>query len=123
MESGLEQRIDQLRLLEWQDLTSATGIKTKVWTARPEALAGIPVLQETLTLSPSDLSNTQTLSATWNGTFAPITSVSAGPALSNSSAVKVVATLTWRSVRTGKTQVRSLVTVISRGGLSRSDRM
>ena len=123
VESGLEQRIDQLRLLEWPDLTSATGIKTKVWTARPEAVAGLTVMQETLTLSPADGSATQTLSATWNGAFTPSTSVSAGAALSGANAIRAVATLTWRSARSGKTQLRSVVTVISRGGLSKSDRM
>ncbi|MEQ1862917.1 MAG: prepilin-type N-terminal cleavage/methylation domain-containing protein [Chthoniobacteraceae bacterium] len=122
VESGLEQRIDQLRLLEWPELTDGTGITAKVWTARPDAMAGLTVSQETLTISPSDVPGTQTLDATWNGTSSPTTNFTGGTALSAASAVKIVATLTWTGRRSNRGQTRSLVTVISRGGLSKSDR-
>jgi Tfp pilus assembly protein PilV len=120
--SGLEQRIDQLRLLGWDDLTNGTGITSNVWTARPEAMAGITVAQETLTLSPCDVPGTQTLQATWDGTSAPTIAFTAGTALSGASAVKAIATLTWTGRRSGRAQTRSLVSVISRGGLSKSER-
>ena len=116
------QRVDQLRLLEWPELTDGTGITAKVWTARPEAMAGITVSQETLTLSPCDAAGTRTLTATWDGASSPTTSFSAGTALSGASAVKAVATLTWTGTRSARAQTRSLVTVISSGGLSKSDR-
>jgi Tfp pilus assembly protein PilV len=122
VETGLEQRIDQLRLLSWNDLTSGSGITTNVWTARPEATTGLAVTQETLTISPSDVPGTQTLSAIWNGTSSPTSSVSAGTALSGANAVKAVATLSWTGQRSNRTQTRSLITVISRGGISKSDR-
>ena len=119
--SGLEQRIDQLRLLEWPELTDGTGITAKVWTARPEAMAGITVSQEAFTLSPCDVAGTRTLTATWNGVSSPTTTFTAGTVLSGASAVKAVATLTWTGRRSKRAQTRSLVTVISRGGLSKSD--
>jgi prepilin-type N-terminal cleavage/methylation domain-containing protein len=119
---GLEQRIDQLRLLEWDELTDGTGVLTKVWTARPEAMAGIAVSQETLTISPCDVPGTQTLQATWNGTSSPTKTFTAGTSLSGASAVKVVATLTWTGRRSKQARTGSLVTVISRGGISKSDR-
>jgi Tfp pilus assembly protein PilV len=119
--SGLEQRIDQLRLMQWSDLTDGTGILSSVWTARPEATAGITVSQETLTISPCDVPGTQTLTATWNSASAPTTSVSAGTPLNAASTVKVVATLTWTGRRSSLPQTRTLVTVISRGGISKSD--
>lgn len=122
VESGLEQRVDQLRLLQWPELTDATGIIAKVWTARPEALAGVTVSQETLTLSPCDAPGTQTLQAMWNGTSSATTTFSAGTALSGASAVKVVASLTWTGRRSTRSQTRNLITVISRGGISKSDR-
>ena len=120
--SGLEQRIDQLRLLEWLELTTGAQITTKVWTARPEALAGITVTQERLVISPLGVSGTQTLSATWNGSASPTTTVTGGTALSGASAVQAVATLTWTGRRSNRAQTRALVTVISRGGISKSDR-
>lgn len=120
--TGLEQRIDQLRLLEWPELTDGTGITAKVWTARPEAMAGITVAQETFTLSPCDVAGTRTLNGTWNGTSSPTISFTGGTALSGASTVKAVATLTWTGRRSQRAQTRSLVTVISRGGLSKSDR-
>ena len=118
---GLEQRTDELRLLDWPELTDGTGITTKVLTARPAAMAGIRVTQETLTLSPCDVSGTRTLTATWNGTSSPTISFSSGTVLSGASAVKAVATLTWTGRRSNRTQTRSLVTVISRGGISKSE--
>jgi len=120
--SALEQRIDQLRRLPWPELTDGSGITAKVWTARPAPTAAMDVTQETLTLSPWDVAGAKTLTATWDGTANPTVSfdASAQP-LSDARAVKVVATFTWTGRRTLRTQTRSLVTVISRGGISKSD--
>ena len=118
--SGMEQRMDQLRLLQWNELADGTGITAKVWTARPEAMAGIAVSQEKFTISPCDVAGTQTLQATWNGVSAPTISFTGGTALNAASAVQAVATLTWTGRRSGRSQTRSLVTVISRGGISKS---
>jgi prepilin-type N-terminal cleavage/methylation domain-containing protein len=120
--SGLEQRIDQLRLLQWPELTDGTGITSAVWTARPESTTGITVSQETFTISPCDVPGAQTLNATWNGVSIPTVNFTAGTALGGASAVKVVATLTWTGRRSGRTQTRGIITVISRGGISKSDR-
>ena len=120
--NGLEQRLDQIRLLQWPALTDGTGITSTVWTARPEATAGITVSQETFTISPCDSAGAQTLNATWNGTSSPTVSFTGGTALSGASAVKVVATLTWTGRRSARTQTRGLISVISRGGISKSDR-
>jgi Tfp pilus assembly protein PilV len=120
--SGLDQRVDQLRLLEWTELTDGTGITGKVWTARPLPTAGITVTQETITLSPWDVATAKTLTATWNGVASPTVSFGAGAQnLSDASAVRAVATLTWTGRRSTRPQTRSLVTVISRGGISKSD--
>ena len=118
--SGLEQRVDELRLLDWPELTDGTGITAKVWTARPEALAGLTVSQETLALSPCDVAGAQTLHATWNSGANPATNFTTGTPLGEASAIKAVATLTWTGRRSQRAQTRSLVTVISRGGLSKS---
>jgi type II secretory pathway pseudopilin PulG len=120
--SSLEQRIEQLRLLEWPALTDGTGITGTVWTARPEPAAGLSVTQETLTISPWDVAAAKTLQATWIGASSPTVSFGAGAQnLSDASAVRVVATLTWTGRRSTRIQTRSLVSVISRGGISKSD--
>jgi hypothetical protein len=80
------------------------------------------VTQEKLTISPVDIAAAQTLSATWSGAAAPSATYGPGSALISAKAVKVVATLTWTENRSSKSQTRSLVTVISRGGISKSDR-
>lgn len=119
--SGLEQRMGQLRELTWNELTDGTGITTKVWTARPEPVAGITVSQETLTISPYDLATAKTLQATWTGTSAPSIVFSAGAdSLSSAKAVRVLATLSWTGRRSSRPQTRALVTVISKGGISKS---
>ncbi len=120
--SGLEQRIDQLRELEWDELTNGAGLTTKVWTARPVAMAGITVAQETMTLSAYDIAGAKTLQGTWIGVSAPSVSFTAGaPDLSAASALRATATLTWTGRRSSRQQSRSLVTVIARGGISKSD--
>lgn len=120
--NALEQRMDQLRLLQWPALTDGTGITSSVWIARPEATAGTTVTQETITISPCDAVGARTLNATWNGTSAPSVTFTAGTSLSTASAVKVVATLSWTGRRTPRSQTSGLITVISRGGISKSDR-
>lgn len=119
--SSLEQRIDQIRTLAWPELTDGTGITGKVWTARPEPVVGTTVSQETITISGYDLTTGQTLQATWTGTSSPSVTLTSGTqALSTAAAVKVIATLTWTGRRSSRAQTRSLVTVISRGGISKS---
>lgn len=120
--SGLEQRIDQLRKLEWPELTDGTGVTGKVWTARPESVSGITVAQETLTISPYDLATAKTLQGTWVGASSPAVSfTAAAQQLNAAKAVKVIATLTWTGRRSSRQQTRSLVSVISKGGISKSD--
>ena len=119
--SGLEEQIDLLRSLSWTALTTGTGITATVWNAQPTAISGITPTQETITISPYNQANTQTLTATWNIPSGPTTAMSGGPlALSTAPAVTVVATITWTGRRTGRRMTQSLVTVISNGGISAS---
>jgi len=119
--SGLEQRIDKLRMLEWTELTDGTGITNKVWAARPEATTGLTV-SETLTLSAYDLTNAKTLNATWPSTGGRTATLTSGTQdLSAAGAVRATATLTWIGRRSTKPQTRSVITVIARGGISKSD--
>lgn len=119
--NGLDTRVDQLRLLDWNELTNGSGIVAKVWTARPASMAGVPVTQETVTLSPATASGGQTVSATWNAGASPSVSLSGGTPLADAGAVRVVTTLTWTGRRSSRTQTRSLMTIISRGGISKSE--
>lgn len=120
--SGLEQRVDQLRALDWPGLTDGTGLTAKVWTARPAPTADLAITQETLTISPWDVPAAKTLQATWNEGSSPSVGFGAGvQSLGDAAAVKVVATLTWTGRRNSRAQTRSMVTVISRGGVSNSE--
>ena len=120
--SALEERIDDLRSLEWPELTNGTGIINKVWAARAGAVAGLPVTSETIALKPLDLAGTQTVSAAWTGVATKTLTTSAGTNLGKANAVEVVATLSWASRGSSRPQTRNLVTIISRGGVSKSDR-
>ena len=121
--SGLEQRIDQLRTLEWPELTDGTGLTTKVWTARPEATAGLTVADESIVISGYDVPTAKPVQGTWANAGSPSVSLGAGVEdLSTANAVQVVVSLAWTGRRSGHAQARSLLTVISRGGISKSDR-
>ena len=76
--TGLEQRMDQIRSLDWGPLTDGTGLTSAVWTARPESVVEIPATQETMTISGYDLPTGQTLNATWDGISSPSVSFTAG---------------------------------------------
>lgn len=120
--TGIDQRIDQLRLLEWPEITGTTGITSKVFTARPASLASVTVTQETIVVTAYDVANAKTLTATWAGTSSPTAALTGtGPDLSTASALRVSATLAWTGRRSSRTHSRTLVTIISRGGISKSD--
>jgi Tfp pilus assembly protein PilV len=123
--TGLEEQMDLLRSLSWTALTNGTGVTGTVWNAQPTAILGIPVTQETITISPYTQANTQTLTATWNVPSTPVvvlTPAAGGStqALSTATAVQVVATITWKGRRSGRQMTQSLVTVIAEGGISAS---
>ena len=119
---ALEQRVDQLRTLEWGELTDGTGIRDKVWTSLPNATGGVAVTQERITVSPYDLPTAKTLTATWAGTGATTLAFStASQELGAAGAVKVVATLTWTGKRSARPQTRTLILIITKGGISKSD--
>ncbi len=119
--TGLEQRMDQIRELAWPELTDGTGLTGKVWTARPQTMLGSTVTQETVTISAFDVATAPVLQGTWATGANPAVTFSTGtPALSTAAAVKVIATITWTGRRSGRPQTRGLVTIISRGGISKS---
>jgi Tfp pilus assembly protein PilV len=119
--SGLEQEMDLLRTLSWSALTSGTGITGTVWASQPASLSGMTVTNQTITISAYNVANGQTITGTWNPPASPTASLNAAsPALSTATAVKVVASITWRQRRTSQLQTRSLVTVIAKGGISAS---
>ena len=117
--------MDLLRSLSWTALTNGTGVTATVWSAQPAVISGLPVTQETMTISPYHQANTQTLTATWNIPGAPtaVLAPAAGggtQALSTATAVQVVATITWTGRRSNRQMTQSLVTVIAEGGISAS---
>lgn len=119
--SALEQRIDQLRMLDWAELTGGTGLTAKVWTTRPEPTAELSVIGEAIVISAWDVVGAKTLQGAWVGTAAPVVNFSAGAQdLNTASAVKVVTALTWQG-RLGRPATRTMVTVISKGGISKSE--
>ncbi len=120
--SALDQRMDQLRLLEWDEITSTAGVTTNIWIARPSAMAGITVAQETIAISAYDVVGAKILDGTWDDGSGPAATLGGGgPDLSTAGAVKIVATITWAGRRWGRQQTRAIVSVISRGGISKSD--
>jgi len=118
--TGLEQQMDLLRTLTWPALTSGSGITGTVWSAQPPAISGVPVTQETITVTAYPTAG-QTLTATWNVlTNATTVNLAGSPALSTATSVQVVATITWTGRRSGRSMTQSLVTVITEGGISAS---
>ncbi|MEQ1852947.1 MAG: hypothetical protein ABMA01_15320 [Chthoniobacteraceae bacterium] len=120
--TSMDQRMDQLRTLSWPEITGGSGITSTVWTARPSPMAGFTINQETITVSAFDLTGTQTLTATWVGTGSPSVSLSSGTALSSAKALKVVASISWAGRPSSTVRTQTVVSIISKGGLSKSVR-
>jgi hypothetical protein len=118
----LQERVEQLRLLRWPDLTSSTYIAETYLRNRPRSRAALDKVSETIRIAPypaatqggQPLSVVQSTAGT-----ATVDSTQSGFALTNERLVWVELTLKWLGAD-GRSRERTTATLISNSGITRN---
>lgn len=114
----IEERVEQLRIANWRQMTNATYLANTVFATQPKSVAPLDNVRESITVSAwPDASVCQPLEVA-KGKNSPASIVSAGAGLTDQKLAKVDVTITWRT-RDGRDRVKELTTIISNGGISR----
>lgn len=113
----LQQRMESLRIANWQQVTDADWVKANLLDA--DALGAEPLrnLSETLTLVPygsANIGNTQ-FTRTRSGT----TIVSRDPGLLTENAVKVIWTVNYNGAPNDRAVTRQFVAILAKGGVAK----
>ncbi|MBA3831498.1 MAG: hypothetical protein H0X34_06335 [Chthoniobacterales bacterium] len=113
----LQQRMESLRIANWQEVTDADWVKANLLNA--DALGAEPLrnLSETLTLvsyGSVSLGNTQ-FTRTRSGT----TIVSRDPGLLTENAVKVIWTVNYNGAPNDRAVTRQFVAILAKGGVAK----
>jgi len=112
----LEQRIESLRIANWQEVTSADWVAANILNTDAPGAAPLKNLSETLTLVPygsTTLGNTTLARSGGNTTI-----VNSIPLLTEN-AVKVVWTLNFTGAPNNRAVTRQIVTILAQGGVAK----
>ena len=123
----LQQRVEQVRLANWNQVTDPAWLQANLLATRTDAAVNLPGVQETLTVtpytSPSSAAATNppapftvTRDATGKVTVSPAGYASAG-LMATQEMVQVDLTVTWPGWT--RTRTRALTTLVSRWGISK----
>jgi Tfp pilus assembly protein PilV len=113
----LQERVEQLRSANWQQITSANYLRDSVFSSTPRNGAGISPVTETLTLTAHpDPTATEPLQIRKSNSA--VTLVKSGSGLANQSVAALTLQVQWVG-KDGRTRSRELSTILSRAGVSR----
>ena len=125
----LQQRVEQVRLANWSQITSSTWVQTNLLATPTDASVNLPGMQETLTVSPyvspsatvapvtaPPLPFTVTRSPTGTVTVTPAGYASSA-AMANLDMVQIDLAITWPGWT--RQRNRALTTIVSRWGISK----
>jgi hypothetical protein len=114
----LEERIEQLRIATWRQITDPSYISTTFFSALPKSLAPLDGYTEKVTVSawPDATAATKIEVVKTKGQLVSITSSGAG--LADQSLARVDMQISWKS-KDGRVRTRELTTMISNAGISR----
>jgi uncharacterized protein (TIGR02598 family) len=113
----LQQRIESLRIANWQEITSANWLVANTMSTNVAGSNILKGLTETLTLVPygsTTVGNTKLVR-----TSAGTTIVSQNPALLTENAVKVVWTITFTGAPNNRAISRQIVAILAKGGVAK----
>lgn len=114
---ALQQRIESMRIANWQQITSADWIKANLLNTSAPGSDQLRNLSETLTLVPygsTSVGNTQ-LIRTGNTT----TIVSRNTALLTENAIKVIWTVNFNGAPNNRATSRLIVAILAKGGVAK----
>jgi hypothetical protein len=112
----LQQRIEHLRIANWQRITNPTWIRTAILDAPADGSSELSSLVETVTVTPfAGSGGTNTFTRTGN----TATSGASNATLIANNGVIVKWKVTWRGAPANKTHTRETLAVLAKGGVAK----
>ena len=115
----LQERIEQMRICNWVQLTDAGYLSGNIFNAATDSAFALPVLEERVTIEPypaPSLPSAPIQLSRQNGTVALL---SDNPAMSSSRMVRIELRLTWKGGSGGRTEVRETASIVAKGGITK----
>jgi len=113
----LQQRIEQLRIANWQRVSDATWIADHVLNTPADGSASLNGLSETITVVPYNSASPYVNTFTRTGTTTRAASTNVDQI--DEAAVTVKWSLTWKGIPSGKLHTRETLAVLGKGGVAK----
>jgi hypothetical protein len=111
----LQQRIEHLRIANWQRISSPTWIRDSLLNVSADGSSSLRGLSETVTLTPLGSSTGNTFSRTGSTAVAG----SANTSLLTQDSLLIKWSVTWNGIPGGKVHTRETLAVLGRGGIAK----
>lgn len=113
----LQQRIESLRIANWQQITSASWLAANSLNASAAGADVLANLTETLTLVPYGSANVGNTQLVRNSSGASVVTQNAG--LLTENAVKAIWTVTYTGAPNSRSVSRQIVAILAKGGVAK----
>jgi Tfp pilus assembly protein PilV len=113
----LQQRVENLRIANWQRISSPTWIRDNILNAPADGGASLASLSENVSVTPYN--GTLTTTNTFTRTGSTAAAGSGNASLVTESAVTVTWDVTWIGIPKGKIHTREIVAVLGKGGIAK----
>lgn len=115
---ALQQRIEQMRIANWLQITNATFVANQIRTITRPSTEGLSSVVETVTISAyPPRTGVTPITITRTGTAVQISSTNT--ALVNERMVRVDMRLDWKGVPNGRPRQRATMALIAKGGIAK----
>jgi type II secretory pathway component PulJ len=115
---ALEERIEQLRIATWRQITDAEYLRTNYFGSRPRSANSLGNLSERISVTPFPDESASTGILLERAPSGQVTVLLSGSGLSDQRLAKVAVQVTWHG-KDSRVRTRELATVISNAGISR----
>jgi Tfp pilus assembly protein PilV len=115
---SLEERIEQLRIATWRQITDPIYIKDSFFATVPKSIGPLENFKETVTVSAWPIPDAATKIVVEKQNGQAVSVLSDGVGLPLQRLARIDVRVTWRG-KDGRERIRELATMISNGGISR----
>lgn len=113
----LQQRIEQIRIANWQRLSDPTWIRDNIMNADADGSSGLKNLQETVTLAPYNSATGST--NTFTRSAGSATASGSNASLINEMTIRITWQVSWTGVPSARTHTRQTTVILGKGGVAK----
>jgi len=113
----LQQRVEQLRIANWQRISSPTWVRDNILNSVADGSASMNGLTETVTIVPYNSASPLVNTFTRTGTTVQAAATNASLIDENSLTIKW--SITWKGLPSGKVHKRETLAVLGKGGIAK----